>query len=378
MHARYEQAGSETAFDGRGVARDAVGRPVRPRVSVTAPLRPDRVDLDRSPVLVLWETTRARHGCERCAVEARHRRDPDELSTVDALRLMNDVRGFGPVSFVLTGGDPMRRPDLYQLVAHGARIGLRVGLALPCNAEVGAQGLRALRRAGLGRVSVRLHGAPLLGIGPGDDNNAVRTLLLARDVGLATQAETVLDSNTADMLESVADALLRLGVGRWSVHVPADADAVAGLGAVATEKALRALRELDDRLPLEVRVAGAPQARRVALQKDGTPPSAAGGRAVRDGRGLLFVAYDGSIRPSRNLPVAGGRARTDDVVDIYCSAEIFQALRDPARLKGKCGACSYRDVCGGNRARALAVTGDMLEEDPLCPYVPSESRTTDI
>ena len=367
MGTAYTGTGSDLFFDGRGVARDRVGRPVRAEVSVSPGLRPEEVDLERSPVLVLWVPTRAREGCRVCGVEPRPYRDPDELSTLDAMRLMNDIRTFGPVSLVLTGGDPLRRPDLSQLVSHGARIGLRMGLSLPCGVGASADLLRSLRRSGLGRISIRLHGVPVSGAGDSPDSGAVRTLLLAGDVGLATQAETKLDVDGVETLDPMADALVRLGVGRWSVSVPVDADAVA-LGAVAAERAIRRLSELGDRLPLHISVTGAPQARRIALQRAGVPATDADRPALGDGRGVLFVGHDGAIRPARRLP-PGGMARTDDVAAVYRSG-FFRAFRDRERLKGKCGICEYRSVCGGSRARALAVTGDALEADPLCPYLP--------
>lgn len=357
----HDFAGYDPVFDGRGVARDAEGRPVRLPVAVAEARRPDELDLDASPALVVWEATRS-YGlaCPTCGTP--RRRDPEELSTMDALRLMNDVRRFGPVAFVITGGDPLRRDDLLQLVSHGSRIGLRMGLALPCGAQPGTLFLRTLRHRGLGRLSVRLHDLPAGG--PGAHGSAVGTLLAAHDVGLPTQADTALGPDTA--LEAMGAALVELGVGRWSVAFPVAAPEVEVLGPVRAEQALRELRELDQRLPLEIRVTRAPQWRRLAgaVGQGGAP-------AVRDGRGTVFVAYDGSFQPSRYVPGPAGHARSEDVVEVYRSADLFQTLRDASSLKGKCGVCEHRDVCGGSRARALAVYGDVLEEDPLCPYLPS-------
>lgn len=358
----HEIAGCDPVFDGRGVARDADGRPVRLPVAVAEVRRPEDLDLDASPALVVWEATRS-YGLPCAACGTPRRRDPEELSTMDALRLMNDVRGFGPVAFVITGGDPLRREDLLQLVGHGSRIGLRMGLALPCGAQPGTLFLRSLRRRGLGRLSVRLHRVPTGGPGGGVDGAGVRTLMAARDVGLPTQADTLLGPDTP--LEAMGAALAELGVGRWSVAFPVARAQVEALGPVQAELRLRALRELDGRLPLEVRVTRAPQWRRLAAAE-----GQGGAAAVRDGRGILFVAYDGALQPSRHVPRPAGQARSDDAVEVYRSAGLFQTLRDAAALKGKCGVCEHRDVCGGSRARALAVKGDVLEEDPLCPYLP--------
>lgn len=361
----HEVVDREAVFDGCGVARDAKGRPIRPPVAVAPAPRLAELDLNRSPALVAWEATRATGACDLCGT--RRRREPEELSTMEAVRLMNDVRRFGPVSFLITGGDPLLRPDLLELVGHGSRVGLRMALALPCavSAETGL--LRRLRHEGLSRVSVRVHGDAVRGglATDGRDARAVRALLLAQDVGLPTQADTVLTGSTSG-LATLGTALAELGVQRWLVAFPTDAAEAAALGAAEAERALRSLHDLDARLPLDVRVVGAPQWQRLTIRA-GVPP----GPAVRDGRGILFVRYDGEVRPSRHMPLAVGSVRTDDVVEAYRWSEPFRTLRDPAALRGKCAVCEYREVCGGSRARALACTGDMLETDPLCPYVPA-------
>ena len=94
---------------------------------------------------------------------------------------------------------------------------------------------------------------------------------------------------------------------------------------------------------------------------------------MRDGNGIMFVSHTGAVCPSGFLPLATGNVRTDDIVSLYRSHPVFVCLRDAARFKGRCGRCEYRELCGGSRARAFATTGDVLESDPLCPYVPRNS-----
>jgi radical SAM protein with 4Fe4S-binding SPASM domain len=94
------------------------------------------------------------------------------------------------------------------------------------------------------------------------------------------------------------------------------------------------------------------------------------GFGIRDGNGIVFVSHTGRVFPSGFLPVGAGNVRKQSLVEIYRHSELFRALREPDRLRGKCGVCPFRTICGGSRARAYAATGDPLESDPLCPYQP--------
>jgi radical SAM protein with 4Fe4S-binding SPASM domain len=96
---------------------------------------------------------------------------------------------------------------------------------------------------------------------------------------------------------------------------------------------------------------------------------------INDGKGLVFVSHTGDICPSGFLPLAAGNVRRDSLAEVYRTAPLFLALRDDSRLGGKCGACEYRKLCGGSRARAYAATGDYLAEDPQCVYEPARART---
>lgn len=148
------------------------------------------------------------------------------------------------------------------------------------------------------------------------------------------------------------------------------------------ERVLSWLHELSLEGDFDIKATAAPMYRRVAAQRSsgGAPVAGAGFafhdgldrpvQGVNDGRGFLFVSHLGEITPSGFLPIPVGNVRDDDIVDVYRNNELFRALRDPSRLKGKCGACEFRSVCGGQRGRAYAVTGDPLASDPACAYVP--------
>ncbi|MEM4782092.1 MAG: radical SAM/SPASM domain-containing protein, partial [Halalkalicoccus sp.] len=108
--------------------------------------------------------------------------------------------------------------------------------------------------------------------------------------------------------------------------------------------------------------------RRVVLQSGGELNRRAG---ITAGDGFAFVSHTGEVYPSGFLPESAGDVRETAVTDVYREAPLFRRLRDPDALSGKCGACSYRGVCGGSRSRAYAHTGDPLESDPLCAHVPA-------
>jgi radical SAM protein with 4Fe4S-binding SPASM domain len=156
------------------------------------------------------------------------------------------------------------------------------------------------------------------------------------------------------------------------------------------ERVFNWLYDLSQQAPFDIKATAAPMYRRVAIQRKKAEAGAgaqvtfqgagfqyADGlhrpkKGVNDGNGFLFISHTGEIMPSGFLPVPAGTVRQHDVVDIYRNHPIFRDLRDPEKLKGRCGMCEYRDVCGGQRGRAYGVTGDYLETDPACAYQPGD------
>jgi radical SAM protein with 4Fe4S-binding SPASM domain len=147
------------------------------------------------------------------------------------------------------------------------------------------------------------------------------------------------------------------------------------------ERILGELAEIAEKAPFDVKTTAAPHFRRIQLERRarGTPTGilrdvdedgqVRGPRGINDGAGFLFVSHRGEIYPSGFLPVGAGNVRTDRVADVYRTSALFRVLRE-GDLSGKCGACPFKRVCGGSRARAYAMTGDILASDPLCAYVP--------
>ncbi|HEX6533371.1 MAG TPA: TIGR04053 family radical SAM/SPASM domain-containing protein [Gemmatimonadaceae bacterium] len=369
---------------------------------------PGTVDFDTAPFLVIWETTQACDlACLHCRASARPARDRWELSTAEAMRLMDSVRGFGHPLFVLTGGDPLKRPDTVSLVEYGSRIGLRVALTPSGTPLMTPSVLAALRDAGLARLAVSLDGStPAIHDGfrgvAGSFDWTVRMLRAARELGLSTQVNTTITRHDLNDLEPLIELVSGLGIALWSVFVVVPTGR-ARREQLPTADELEAvfhrLYDLSTTVPFDIKTTAAPFYRRVVLQRQRAERRAGAGsdargplpggigftlgdgigraRGVNDGNGFVFVSHRGEIYPSGFLPLRAGNVRTDDLGTVYRTHELFRALRDADALGGKCGVCEFRHICGGSRARAYAMTGDWLAADPLCAYVPPAwARTT--
>lgn len=365
-------------------------------------------DFTKAPFLVIWETTQACDlACRHCRAEAVPDRDPQELTTDEAKDLLDQVRGFGPIIFVFSGGDCLKRPDLVELTEHGAALGLRMAATPATTPLATPDAIRRLADAGLARLAVSLDG-PNARIHdafrrvPGSFDHGLRILETAREAGLSTQVNTVVARHNLEHLGEMAGLLARLGIVFWEVFflVPVGR---AGPGDVASAEEFEAvfhqLYDLSRTAPFDIKATAAPHYQRVVIQRkvaerragerDDVDPLTDGlrfserdgiGRArnVNDGDGFLFVSHTGDIMPSGFLPVPAGNLRTDDLADVYRYARLFRDLRDRVLLKGKCGLCEFRPVCGGSRARAHAMTGDWLEAEPFCVHVPPAQRLTGV
>jgi radical SAM protein len=353
------------------------------------------VTFDRAPFIVIWETTRAcALACIHCRAEAVPHRDPAELTTEEGMALIDRVRAFGdpPPILVLTGGDPLRRPDIVELVAYGTSRGVSVSLTPSGTAAVTEAKLVALRDAGLARLAVSLDGATAdvhdaFRRVRGSHGYTMRIVDRARRLGLPLQINTTVCRRTVADLPALARQMEDFGVVLWALFflIPVGrAQRDEALDADGVEKVLAWAADVAPTVPFGIKTTEAPHFHRVlaergragALSSRPGRPNAIGraGRAVTDGNGFVFIDHVGEICPSGFLPMPAGNVRRDDLVAVYREDPLFLALRDPERLGGRCGACEFRAVCGGSRARAFAVSGDPLADDPGCAYVPAGIR----
>ncbi len=344
----------------------------------------------RAPRMIYWEMTRACDlACRHCRAEAIPARDPLELSTDEARAMLEQIAGFGaPLPHVVfTGGDPLKRPDLLELITDGTRRGLAISLAPSATGALTRDGLAALVAAGVESISLSLDGAtPSSHDGfRGVAGTFAQTLAAARwvrDLHVPLQLNTLVTAETVADLPALYRLARSMDLMRWSLFF---------LVAMGRGRALRELTPADAEsvmewvyaisrdAPFAVAATEAPHFRRVALvrlraegvsgEQIRTTPVGRG-FGIRDGNGVMFISHRGEVTPAGFLPVVTGNVRHASVVDLYRHHEVFTALRDVARLRGKCGRCEYRRVCGGSRARAYAHTGDYLASDPLCAYEP--------
>lgn len=343
-----------------------------------------RFAFERAPLRVYWEVTRACSlACRHCRAEASPNPDRSQLSTAEGKALLERIAAFGePLPHVvLTGGDPLERADLFELVAFARSLGLKVSVSPSATRKLTPDTVRAFAHAGVQAISLSIDGATAAGHDAlrGAPGCFERTLIAARaasDATLPVQVNTLVSAETVDDLPRVYDLTVALGVARWSLFFLVSVGrgtVLESLCAHRAEDLLGWLAELprDDLHPI-VTTTEAPHFRRVVLGKRHLFVSGAGRAAygIRDGNGILFVSHTGDISPSGFLPIAAGRVRTDDVVTVYRGSPLFVSLRQATGFHGRCGVCRFRAVCGGSRARAWAASGDPLGEDPLCPYQP--------
>lgn len=359
----------------------------------------DRPDFARYPYLVAWEVTNAcLLACRHCRASAMPHPLPGELSTEEGLRLIEEIATYTPKPLLLlTGGDPLARPDLFLLIERAHALGVKVGLTPAATPLLTREAILRFKEAGVTRLALSLDGAT-----PkthdrfrGEEGTFQKTLEAldwAREVGLPTQVNTTVTRDTWPEIQTLPDLLAAKGVVLWSVFflVPVGRGALLkSLSAREFEEVLLWLYEVSTRYPFHVKTTEAHHFRRIVLQKrqqglqdralaageslykeffqDGMEHSRLG---VTDGNGFVFVSATGDVAPSGFLPVYAGNVRERPLLEIYRESPLFQELRNKDLLKGKCGVCEYRFVCGGSRARAWAETGDYLAAEPRCAYVP--------
>lgn len=358
-------------------------------------------DFAQSPFVVIWETTRACDlACRHCRAEAVPYRRPDELTTDEAKAMLRNVREFGKVVFVLSGGDCLKRPDVFEIIEYGFALGLRMAVTPATTALATPEVIQRFKSAGISRLAVSLDGSkPAIHDAfrrvDGSFDCGVRILDECRRIGLSTQVNTVIGRHNVDDFDNLAALMAQLGIVFWEVFflVPmgrAKPDDVAT--AAEFEQIFHKMYDLSKTAPFDIKATAAPQYSRVIMQRqvaerragerDEAPDSLTGGvmfslsdgigraRSVNDGDGFMFISHTGEIMPSGFLPITAGNVRRDDIVGVYRDSPVFLALRDRRSLKGKCGVCEYVNVCGGSRARAYAMTGDYLEAEPFCTHVP--------
>ncbi|HOF17813.1 MAG TPA: radical SAM protein [Phycisphaerae bacterium] len=330
--------------------------------------------------LLFWETT------SRCNLSCRHcrRLDTDEpsarddLSTDEARRMLDSAATLGRPVVVFSGGEPLLRDDWESLASHVRGLGLAAALATN-GTLVDKPMAGRIARAGFHRVSISLDGADAgthdeFRASAGAFDAAMDGIANLRCEGVAVQINSTIAAHNVDQLPQFY-ALAR-SVGATALHlfllVPVGCgvqlDESHRISPDTVERVLNWVCERQAEGAVEIRATCAPHYYRVAAQRGlAVSPRARGCLA---GTGVVFVSHRGEVFPCGYLPVSCGSVREKELGEIWRTSPVLAELRDPSRLGGKCGACGYRALCGGCRARALAATEDYLAADPACRYAP--------
>ncbi len=351
------------------------------------------------PVLAFWEMTRACPlACAHCRASAIPARSPEELTTAQGRGLLENLTRFGPPypTVILTGGDPLMRPDLFELIAHARALGLRVAVSPAVSERLTDEVLGRLRDLGVAAVSVSLDGATAATHdafrgAAGTFDRTMATIRAGLAVGLRLQVNSTVTASNLTELPALFDRIVAAGVRTWEVFFLIATGRGSAVRSPTAEESEAVGQFLFDasRYGALIRPVEAPFVRRILRERgEGVPPrggelyrrladdlerrlgpptsaSSLAPRGTLDGDGILFVGHDGTVFPGGFLPTALGNVRTDDLVAVYRNAPLLRAIRG-RELAGVCRDCVDREACGGSRARAFAAVGDPLASDPGC------------
>ena len=348
-------------------------------------------DENKTPVVAIWETTQA---CDVPRLDygdlVQPEADPLELNTLEALQLIDEMAELCPPMFILTGADPLKRQDIYELVRHASERGLHPFLALPATPLLTPAAIAELKHAGLSRLILNLDAASpelhdlVCGI-HGSFDRTMEAIQWADDWKLPYQITTHFCDRNLHDLENLAALLQTLRIKQWNIAFPVPTtpeELEETPSAGEFESAFARIYTLAQKVSFKIKTSEAPHYRRYVLQQQArerggldpnghqVPEGIPGIMPFNENRGMLFISHTGDVYPCAGLHLSAGNVRVASVTEIYRSSQVFTLLRDPANLTGKCGECAFKGVCGGSRARAYAMYGDMFTQDPSCIYRP--------
>jgi radical SAM protein len=376
------------------------------------------IDYDESPFLAIWETTQSCDlACKHCRAAAQPIAHPDQLTNAEAKALIDQIADMHIPIFVFTGGDPLKRQDVFELITYAANKGVHVALTPSATPLLTRDAIFKLKAAGLVRLGISLDGSTpeihdaFRGL-PGAYVRTIQAIEWANEAGIPIQVHTTISRHNAHDLDSLCNLFEKLAIVMWNVFflVPVGRGQLGDLlSGEEFEQVFGKIYELSQRVSFQIKTTEAMHYRRYLLQHNleerkmghghpgghpggtrpeqtrpapaayegGTPTADAASRTmgwatrrVNDGKGFMFISHVGNVYPSGFLPIHAGNIRETPLQEIYQNAPIFKALRDTSQLEGKCGACEYKEICGGSRARAYALTGDPLAQEPCCIYQP--------
>ena len=352
------------------------------------------IDFDQRPFLAIWEVTQACDlACVHCRASAQPERHPMELTTEEGKKLIDQIAALQVPVFVLTGGDPIKRPDLFELIGHARNVGVRVSLTPSATPLLTREIVFRLKEAGLARLAVSMDGASAAthdafrGMS-GSFGRTLDAVRWANEAGLPVQINTTFSRRNIGEIDAIVALMESLRITLWSVFflVPTGRGKLNDLlSADEFEEVFAKIYNLSKTSSFDIKTTEAQHYRRYFLQQRAAErrvgavieapeklPDTIGRapRGLNDGKGFVFISHTGEVFPSGFLPASAGNIRNQPLAQIYRESPLFQALRNPAMLEGKCGACEFKQICGGSRARSYALTGNPFGEEPCCSHIP--------
>jgi len=366
------------------------------------------LNFDEKPFLAIWEVTQSCDlSCKHCRAAAQPMAHPDELTTAEGKDLIDQIAAMQVPIFVLTGGDPMKRKDLFELIRYAADKGVKVALTPSATPLLTREAVFQLKEAGVVRLAISLDGSTaeindsFRGLA-GAYERTIQAIEWANEAGIPIQVHSTISRHNARDLDNLCILFEKLKIVMWNVFflVPVGRGQLADLlSGEEFEEIFGKIYELSQRVNFQIKTTEAMHYRRYLLQHNleerrmghghpqsaphsaayepGAPTTGAHTRAmgwatrrVNDGKGFLFVSHVGNVYPSGFLPIHAGNVKETPLQEIYRDSPIFKSLRDTSKLEGKCGACEFKEICGGSRARAYALTGNPLAAESCCIYQP--------
>jgi len=343
------------------------------------------------PKLIAWEVTRSCNlNCVHCRAAARFGPYPNELSTEDSFKFLDDVKSFSDPIIILTGGEPMMRKDIFDIAEHGTNIGLRMVMA-PCGLLMTEENTKRMLEVGIKRLSFSIDGATaeshdtFRGV-KGAFNAVMKAIEMAKGAGMEFQVNTTITKHNLDELPRILDLVIKLGAVAHHpfLLVPTGRGAELKDQEISPkdyEKTLTWFYEMRDKVQIQFKPTCAPHYYRIFRQKEKekgktVTPQTHGFDAMTKGcmggQSFAFLSHTGKVQICGFLEEECGDVRKEPFSRIWQTSKVFLEMRAWDDYKGKCGYCEYRKVCGGCRARTFAFTGNYLEEEPFCTYEPSE------
>jgi len=371
------------------------------------------LNFDETPFLAIWEVTQSCDlACKHCRAAAQPIPHPDELSTAEGKALIDQIADMHVPIFVFTGGDPLKRKDVFDLIRYASEKDVKVAVTPSATPLLTREAIFKLKEAGTVRLGISLDGSTpeihdkFRGL-QGAYARTIQAIEWANEAGLPIQVHTTISRHNVDDMDNLVALFEKLAIVMWNVFflVPVGRGQLDDLlSGEEFEQVFGKIYEVSQRAPFQIKTTEAMHYRRYLLQHNleerkmghghpgghpgghpvalaeydpGAPASAPADRnmgwatrRVNDGKGFLFVSHVGNVYPSGFLPIHAGNVKQTPLQEIYQTAPIFKSLRDTSQLEGKCGACEFKEICGGSRARSYALTGDPLAAEPCCIYQP--------